>query len=118
LIRAKPLYIFARSRGDGAYVVKVWLTCSFAASKLLGKETAMESATFRRWLAERGCRFEAGSDTVHKGGHAYVTVRLGDRRAVLPEVGTQLRLDPRIVRQIVDELGLDWNELPGPASRV
>jgi hypothetical protein len=47
-----------------------------------------------------------------------VTVRLGDRRAVLPEIGSHKRLDPTVVRKIVDELGLDWNELPGPASRV
>jgi mRNA interferase HicA len=78
----------------------------------------MEPETFRRWLAERGCTFEAGKDTVRTHGHAYVTVRRGERRAVLPEVGTKKRLDPRIVRQIVDDLGLDWNELPGPTSRV
>lgn len=78
----------------------------------------MESATFRRWLADRGCSFEAGRDTVEAHGHAYVTVRLGDRRTTLPDVGTHKPLDKRVVRQIVDELGLDWNELPGPASRV
>jgi hypothetical protein len=78
----------------------------------------MESETLRHWLSERGCTFEAGKDTGETHGHAHVTVRLGDRRAILPEVGTKKRLDPRIVRQIVDELGLDWNELPGPASRV
>ena len=78
----------------------------------------MESATLRQWLAERGCTFEAGRDTVRTEGHAYVTVRRGDRRAVLPDVGTHLRLDPRVVRQIVDDLGLDWNELPGPSSRL
>jgi hypothetical protein len=78
----------------------------------------MESATFRRWLADRGCSFEAGKDTVKTHGHAYVTVRLGNRKSVLPGVGTQKRLDPRVVRQIVDDLGLDWNELPGPSSRV
>ena len=78
----------------------------------------MEPATFRRWLSERGCTFEAGKDTVGAHGHAYVTVRRGDRKAILPEVGTRKRLDPKVVRQIVEELGLDWNELPGPASRV
>ncbi len=78
----------------------------------------MQSETFRRWLAERGCVFEAGSDTVHKGGHGYVTVRLGDHHAVLPDVGTHKPLDPRVVRQIVDDLGLKWEELPGPSSRV
>jgi hypothetical protein len=78
----------------------------------------MESATFRRWLSERGCSFEAGRDTVHAHGHACVTVRLGDRRATLPDVGTRKALDPRVVRQIVDELGLSPDELPGPASRA
>lgn len=78
----------------------------------------MESATFRKWLAERGCRFEAGKDTVETVGHAYVTVHRGNRRAVLPDIGTKKALDPRIVREIVDTLGLDRSELPGPMSRV
>lgn len=78
----------------------------------------MESATFRRWLSERGCSFDAGKDTVRTQGHAHVTVRLGDRKAVLPDIGSHKALDPRVVRQIVNDLGLDWNELPGPASRV
>ncbi len=78
----------------------------------------MEPGTFRQWLSERGCTFEAGKDTARTQGHAYVTVHRGDRRPFLPGVGTKTQLDPRIVRQIVDELGLDWNELPGPASRV
>jgi hypothetical protein len=81
-------------------------------------EDVMESATFRRWLSERGCSFDAGKDTVRTQGHAYVTVRLGDRRAVLPDIGSDKRPDPRVVRKIVDELGLDWNELPGPTPRV
>lgn len=78
----------------------------------------MEPKTFRQWLSERGCAFEAGKDTVRTHGHAHVIVHRGDRSAVLPGVGTKKQLDPRIVRKIVDELGLDWNELPGPASRV
>jgi len=78
----------------------------------------MESATFRRWLADRGCRFEAGKDTVDTHGHVYVTVHLGHRKAILPDIGTNKALDPRVVRQIVDDLGLDRNELPGPMSRV
>ena len=91
---------------------------SFEASMAHKREGVMESATFRQWLSERGCSFDAGKDTVGTHGHAYVTVRLGDRRAVLPEIGSHKRLDPTVVRKIVDELGLDWNELPGPASRV
>jgi hypothetical protein len=37
----------------------------------------MESGTFRQWLSERGCTFEAGKDTVGTHGHAYVTVCRG-----------------------------------------
>jgi hypothetical protein len=81
-------------------------------------EARVESATFRKWLADRGCRFEAGKDSVETDGHVYVTVHRENRRAVLPEVGTKKALDPRVVRQIVDDLGLDWNQLPGPTSRV
>ena len=81
-------------------------------------EAIVESTTFRKWLAERGCRFEAGKDTVGTHGHVYVTVHREDRKAVLPDIGTNNALDPRVVRQIVDDLGLDWHELPGPMSRV
>ena len=42
----------------------------------------------------------------------------GRPQSGLPEVGTHKALDPRAVRQIVDDLGLDWNELPGPKSRT
>ena len=82
------------------------------------REATVESKTFRKWLAERGCRFEAGKDTIEAQGHASVTVHRENRKAILPDVGTKKSLDPRIVRQIVDDLGLDWNELPGPMSRV
>jgi hypothetical protein len=56
----------------------------------------MESETFRQWLSERGCTFEADKDSAGAHGHAYVTVRRGDRRSVLPEVGSKKRLDSRI----------------------
>jgi hypothetical protein len=78
----------------------------------------MEVATFRTWLSDRGCTFESGRNTIKVKGHACVTVRRDGRRAVLPDVGTKQRLDPGLVRQIVEEPGLDWNEPPGPASRA
>lgn len=78
----------------------------------------MENATFRQWLAERGCRFEPGRDTIDTHGHPYVTVHRGDKKAILPDVGTKKALDARVVQQIVDDLGLDGSELPGPVSRV
>ena len=79
----------------------------------------MESETFRKWLAERGCTFEQHQSIGRKAvGHATVTVRLGDRRASLPLVGSRKKLDPRIVKRIVGDLGLEWNELPGPKGRV
>ena len=74
----------------------------------------MESETFRKWLVERGCRIESGKDTIGVHGHPRVTVHLKDRKAVLPEVGTKKALDQRTVRKIVSDLGLNWDELPGP----
>ena len=77
----------------------------------------MEYATFRKWLAERGCRF----DTQHEErgeGHAAVTVHREGRTAELPLVGLRQDLDPRSVRQVCEALGLEWSELPGPKSRA
>jgi hypothetical protein len=77
----------------------------------------MESATFRKWLAEQGCRFDQ-----HKrekgGGHNMVTVHREGRKTEVPLGGTHKALDSRIVRQACEELGLDWSQLPGPKSRV
>ncbi len=77
----------------------------------------MQSATFRKWLAERGCAFEPHPEGKHLG-HTVVTVRLGERRAELPLVGSKKRLPDDVVRKVVGDLGLDAAELPGPKSRV
>jgi hypothetical protein len=76
----------------------------------------MTPQTFRRWLAERGCSFE---EHPHERGEGLpsVTVRREGRRAVLSDSTSRQDLDEREVRRIVDELGLDWRELPGPANR-
>ncbi len=76
----------------------------------------MESITFRKWLAERGCRFDRHEQRRHVGP-VMVTVHREGRKSEVPLGGRQ-SLDPRIVRQACDELGLDWRQLPGPASRV
>lgn len=74
----------------------------------------MESATFRKWLAERGCAFDRdGAD-----GIASVTAHREGRKAVIPLVGSRKRLDPRQVKEIVESLGLDPSELPGEKSRA
>jgi hypothetical protein len=77
----------------------------------------MESVTFRKWLAEHGCRFD--TDQEHRGvGHADVTVHREGRKTQVPLSGPHQILDDRIVRRACEELGLDWSELPGPESRV
>jgi len=76
----------------------------------------MESGTFGQWLAERGCSFETCKDTSGAQGQAYVTVRYGHHQVVLPQIRSKKRLDPRIIKYVIDELGIDWNELPDPAS--
>ncbi len=78
----------------------------------------MESATFRKWLAEHGCRFDSATHQERGQGHTVVTIHREGRSAKLPLVGSRQQLDPRDVRQICDALQLDWSELPGPKSRV
>ena len=77
----------------------------------------MESATFRKWLAEQGCRF----DTQHEGrgeGHGTFTIHRDGRTAEMALVGPHHQLDPHLVRQVCEALDLDWSKLPGPQSRV
>jgi hypothetical protein len=75
----------------------------------------MQSATFREWLADRGCHFEQHE---RGEGHVVVTVRRGNRSAEMPLIGTHKSLDWETVKDICNALGLDWQELPGPKSRV
>jgi mRNA interferase HicA len=77
----------------------------------------MESATFRKWLADRGCRFDRQEQRRHEGP-VTVTVHREGKKSEVPLGGPQQALDPRIVRRACEELGLDWTQLPGPASRV
>jgi mRNA interferase HicA len=77
----------------------------------------MESATFRKWLAEQGCRF----DTPHERrgeGHGTFKIHREGRTAEMALVGPHHELDPRLVRQICEALDLDWSKLPGPQSRI
>jgi hypothetical protein len=78
----------------------------------------MESATFRKWLAERGCRFDRHEHEQRGEGQTIVTVHREGRTAQLPLIGSRQRLDPRVVRRVCEDLGLNWSELPGPKSRV
>lgn len=76
----------------------------------------MRADSLRRWLADRGCRFEEHEQRGQ--GHASVTAIHGDKRGVIPEIGTRNDLDQELVRRIATDLGFDWRELPGPQSRV
>jgi hypothetical protein len=78
----------------------------------------MESATFRKWLAEQGCRFDQHESHQRHDGPVSVTVHREGRKAEVPLGGSRQSLDPRVVRQACDELGLDWSKLPGPQSRA
>jgi hypothetical protein len=75
----------------------------------------MRTDTFRDWLADRGCTFDQHA---RGSGHAVVTVRREHRSAELPLIGSKKRLDDRVVRQICEQLELDWSQLPGPRGQA
>ena len=77
----------------------------------------MESATFRQWLADRGCHFDHGQEKRGKGPVMVMVHREG-RKAEVPLGGSRQILDARVTRRVCEELGLDWSELPGPKSRA
>ena len=74
----------------------------------------MESATFRKWLAEHGCRFDRHEHEKRGEGQVMVTVHREGRKAEVPLGGSHQILDARVVRRACEELGLDWSRLPGP----
>ncbi len=78
----------------------------------------MESATFRKWLAEHGCRFDRHEHEKRGEGDVIVTVHREGRKAEVPLGGSHQILDARVVRRACEELGLDWSRLPGPEGRV
>src|SRR5260370_28038329 len=81
------------------------------------RRKSMETATFQKWLAEQGCRFDTEEEK-RGTGHAHVTVHREGRKAVVPLGGPHQILDARTVRRACEELGLEWSELPGPKSRL
>jgi hypothetical protein len=77
----------------------------------------MESAPFRNWLADRGCRFDHGHEKRGEGP-VMVIVHHQRRKAEVPLGGSRQILGTGVVHRVCEELGLDWSELPGPKSRV
>jgi len=78
----------------------------------------MESATFRKWLAEQGCRFDQHHHETRHEGPVMVTVHREGRTTEVPLGGSRQILDMRVVARACEELGLDFSQLPGPKSRV
>jgi mRNA interferase HicA len=77
----------------------------------------MEYATFKKWLTERGCRFD--TQRQERGeGHGTVTIHREGRTAELLLVGSRRELDPRSVVRVCEALGVEWSDLPGPQSRA
>lgn len=71
----------------------------------------MENATFRKWLAEHGCRLDAQREKRGEG-HGTMVIHREGRTAELTLVGSRQDLDPSDVRRVCEELGLPWSELP------
>jgi hypothetical protein len=83
----------------------------------MNRSAVMESATFRKWLSEKGCRFDR-HEHERGEGQVMVTVHREGRTSQAPLGGSRKELDLRDVRRVCEELGLDWSKLPGPQSRV
>ena len=77
----------------------------------------MEYATFRKWLSERGCRFDTQREE-RREGHGTVTVHRKGRTAELLLVAARHELDSGSVKRVCEALGLKWSDLPGPKSRA
>jgi hypothetical protein len=82
------------------------------------KRAIMESATFRKWLADRGCHFDHHEHQQRGKGQMMVTVHREGRKTEVPLGGSHQVLDQRVVHRACEELGLDPSQLPGPQSRV
>ena len=76
----------------------------------------MQSATFRKWLSDQGCRFDL-PEQERGEGFVMVTVHREGRTSQAP-LGGSHKVDPRDVRRVCEELGLEWSELPGPKGRA
>ena len=66
----------------------------------------MESSTFRKWLAERGCQFDH-HEHQRGDGPVMVTVHREGRKSELPLNGSRQTLDEQMVKKACEELGLD-----------
>lgn len=62
----------------------------------------MTAKEFQRWLRKQGCGFENS-----RGGSGHLTVRLGDRKSILPMHGQGKELGTGLVQKIKKDLGLD-----------
>jgi hypothetical protein len=78
----------------------------------------MESATFRKWLMQQGCRIDHGEHSRRHEGEVMVTVHREGRMTAVPLGGSRQVIDARVVRRACQDLGLDPAQLPGPKSRV
>jgi hypothetical protein len=78
----------------------------------------MESETFRKWLLEQGCHIDGHEHHQRHEGHVMVTVHRDGRKAEVRLGGSHQILDPRAVRHVCEQLGLDPSLLPGPKGRV
>ena len=78
----------------------------------------MESSTFRKWLAEQGCRIDYSEHHQRHKVQVMITVHREGRKTEGPLGGSHQIIDEREVRRACEELGLDPAQLLGSKSRV
>jgi len=62
----------------------------------------MNSAELKKLLTKHGCTFET-----YRGGSGHVTVRRGERKAVMPVHGSRKEPGTGLVKKILKDLGIE-----------
>jgi hypothetical protein len=72
----------------------------------------MRPDVFKLWLEDKGCRFDEGGHD-RGNGHASLVIKLGEKRSVLPLVGTHQDIDNDDITRILRDLNIEAKDMPG-----
>src|SRR5450830_538731 len=98
--------MFQKNEGGG---IRIGILCFYP----LTGERRWKARHFGNGWPSGGCRFDRHEHHERGKGQVLVTVLREGRTSQAPLGGSRQDLDPRDVRRVCEELGLEWSELPG-----